>query len=305
MAVRPDPAACPIGARTPRRSPRSSSTIRPASRRSSVTRSPRSSIEAACSLLALGRRAAAAPLGANFEPFLVARRRLGERPRPPGADPSSGSAAFGESAGSLDGPRRRRAARRLAEEDAAAYELASAMERRRAARRAPRPRSRRGLAHDAAVLGRSERLRPPAGLPRAARRGASAEARERSAPLRGDVGVPWALRRRAAGRGRRPGRATSTRRAMKARSESCRRSRARTASPSTATRSSASRRRSRARPISRPRGVAEVATSSTHGGGVAIVDVSWAIALVLLALVAAELVVRALGARRGRLQTPH
>jgi hypothetical protein len=44
----------------------------------------------------------------------------------------------------------------------------------------------------------------------------------------------------------------------------------------------------------RARAVSPSATSSALGGGVAIVDVSWMIALALLALVAAELVARAL-----------
>ena len=51
----------------------------------------------------------------------------------------------------------------------------------------------------------------------------------------------------------------------------------------------------------RPRAVAESATSSALGGGVAIVDVSWMIALGLLGLVAAELIARA-QARARRLE---
>ena len=43
----------------------------------------------------------------------------------------------------------------------------------------------------------------------------------------------------------------------------------------------------------RPRAVAPSATSSSLGGGVSVVDVSWIIALVLLGLVAAEVIVRA------------
>ena len=49
----------------------------------------------------------------------------------------------------------------------------------------------------------------------------------------------------------------------------------------------------------RPRAVASSATSSALGGGVAIVDVSWMIALLLLALVAVELVLRALAGSGG------
>jgi hypothetical protein len=47
----------------------------------------------------------------------------------------------------------------------------------------------------------------------------------------------------------------------------------------------------------RPRAVTSTSTSSALGGGVAIVDVSWMVALGLLALVAAELVMRALSHR--------
>jgi hypothetical protein len=49
----------------------------------------------------------------------------------------------------------------------------------------------------------------------------------------------------------------------------------------------------------RPRAIAPSATSSALGGGVAIVDVSWIIALALLGLVAAEIAVRALTGARG------
>jgi hypothetical protein len=48
----------------------------------------------------------------------------------------------------------------------------------------------------------------------------------------------------------------------------------------------------------RPRAVASSATSSALGGGVAIVDVSWMVALGLLGLVAAELLLRALAGAR-------
>jgi hypothetical protein len=48
----------------------------------------------------------------------------------------------------------------------------------------------------------------------------------------------------------------------------------------------------------RPRAVAPSATSAALGGGVAIVDVSWMVALLLLALVAVELVLRALAGSR-------
>ena len=49
----------------------------------------------------------------------------------------------------------------------------------------------------------------------------------------------------------------------------------------------------------RPRAVLPAATSSSLGGGVSAVDVSWMIALALLGLVAAETVVRALTRPRG------
>ena len=57
----------------------------------------------------------------------------------------------------------------------------------------------------------------------------------------------------------------------------------------------------------RPRAVAPSATSSALGGGVSIVDVSWMIALGLLALVAAELARARAGqptAIRRRILTP-
>ena len=48
----------------------------------------------------------------------------------------------------------------------------------------------------------------------------------------------------------------------------------------------------------RPRAVAVSATSAALGGGVAIVDVSWMVALLLLALVAVELVLRAFAGQK-------
>ncbi len=119
------------------------------------------------------------------------------------------------------------------------------------------------------------------------------DARERSAPLRGDVGAPWAFAGARQVEADGPsGRVAAIRdggllRLVPSLVGPYRLSvdggkELRVAAPA-------------AREIDlRPRAVAPAATSSSLGGGVSVVDVSWMIALVLLGLVAAETVVRSL-----------
>jgi len=125
-----------------------------------------------------------------------------------------------------------------------------------------------------------------------------ADAKERSAPLRGDVGVPWAFpgarQVEADGPG---GRLVATR------DEGALRIVPTLVGPYRLTVDGVKELRV-ASPIAReidlrPRPIVPSATSSSLGGGVAVVDVSWTIALALLALVAAETLVRAVTKPRG------
>jgi len=123
-----------------------------------------------------------------------------------------------------------------------------------------------------------------------------AEAKQRATPRRGDVGVPWAFAGAHQVEAIGPGGAVAVTRddgtlrvvpflagAYKVSIDGSKE--LRVAAPL-------------AREIDlRPRAVTSTSTSSALGGGVAIVDVSWMVALGLLALVAAELVMRALSQR--------
>jgi hypothetical protein len=124
------------------------------------------------------------------------------------------------------------------------------------------------------------------------------DAKERSAPLRGDVGVPWAF-----GGARQVEVEGPLGRMTPARDDGVLRVVPTLIGPYRFTVDGVQELRvaaPAAREIDlRPRAVMPSVTSSSLGGGVAVVDVSWAIALVLLALVAAEIVVRSLTRPRG------
>jgi hypothetical protein len=125
-------------------------------------------------------------------------------------------------------------------------------------------------------------------------------AKERSAPLRGDVGVPWVF-----GGARQVEAEGPVGKLEAVRDEGVLRIVPALAGPYRITVDGVKELRVAA-PIAREvdlraRAVAPGTTSSALGGGVSVVDVSWAIALALLALVAAEIVVRALTRPRGEL----
>jgi hypothetical protein len=237
--------------------------------------------------LALGPRAAAAPLGANFEPFLGHPAGWGATTSP-GADPAS-APSFGESAGSLAelSPKGRT---RLSEQDVAGAEVlarwtdGAPLLLRRALGRGEVWFSTLPFSVDESDLA----LRP--GF-LSALDAFVAEAKQRSAPRRGDVGAVWAF---------------ASARTLVAEGP---------LGPVTTLRDDGTlrvvppvigayrltvdglRELRVAAPVAseidtRPRAVAPGATSTTQGGGVAVVDVSWAIALALLGLVACELALR-------------
>ena len=245
-------------------------------------------------MISLGRRAAAAPLGATFEPFLTRPVGFGESPAK-GVDVASAPALLGEGAGSLaDLAAKGRAT--LAVEDASPTDAilkwsdGAPLVVRRA-----RGRGAIWVATLPFSVETSDLPLRPGFL--SLLDAIATDAKERSVPARGDVGVPWtfagARRVEAEGpSGRVPAlRDDSVLRVIPALTGPYRfdvdgTKELRVAAPLP-------------REIDlRPRAVAKVATSSSMGGGVSIVDVSWTIALVLLALVAAETIVRALTRRR-------
>jgi hypothetical protein len=241
-------------------------------------------------LVTLGRRAAAAPLGANFEPFLSQSAGWIATPVN-GADPASGATALGEAASSFtDLGAKGRA--RLSEQDVAAFEsLVKWSDGAPLVARRARGRGEVWLTTLPFSVDISDFTLRPAFL--ALLDAFVAEAKQRSVPRRGDVGVTWLF----------PGA-----RAVEATGP---------AGPISATREDGilrfvpavigtyqvaiegSKELRVAAPIAReldfrPRAVAPAATSTNLGGGVAVVDVSWIVALLLLALVAVEIVARAM-----------
>lgn len=245
-------------------------------------------------LVALGRRAAAAPLGANFEPLLAQAVGWDSSPAA-GVDAASGATFFGEAASSLaDLAPRGRA--KLAEQDISTYEpLLKWSDGAPLVARRARGRGDVWLSTLPFSVETSDFALRPGFL--ALLDAFVTEAKQRASPRRGDVGVPWSF---------------SGARQVEARGPT---------GPIAATREDGTLRivpvlagayrvtidgnkeLRVAAPVAReidlrPRAVTSSATSSALGGGVAIVDVSWIMALGLLGLVAAELVLRALARAR-------
>jgi hypothetical protein len=245
-------------------------------------------------LVALGRRSAAAPLGANFEPLLG--QAVGwDSAAAPGVDVASGATFFGEAASSLaDLAPQGRA--RLAEQDVSTFEpLLKWSDGAPLLARRARGRGAIWLITLPFSVEASDLALRPGFL--ALLEAFVTEAKQRATPRRGPVGVPWAF---AGARevdvqgpaGPIPAsREDGTLRIVPVLAGAYRVSidgskELRVATPL-------------AREIDlRPRAVASSATSSALGGGVAVVDVSWMVALGLLGLVAAELVARAVASAR-------
>jgi hypothetical protein len=245
-------------------------------------------------LVALGRRAAAAPLGANFEPLLGQAVGWDSSPAA-GVDVASGASFFGEAASSLaDLAPKGRA--KLAEQDVSAYEpLLKWSDGALFVGRRARGRGDVWMATLPFSVEASDFALRPGFL--ALLDAFVAEAKQRATPRRGDVGVPWTFA------GARQVEVTGP------------------SGPVAVTREDGilrvvpflagaykvsidgSKELRVAAPIAReidmrPRGVTPTSTSSALGGGVAIVDVSWMVALGLLGLVALELLMRALAGTR-------
>jgi hypothetical protein len=245
-------------------------------------------------LVALGRRAAAAPLGANFEPLLA--HAVGwDASIASGVDVASGATFFGEAASSLaDLSPKGRA--KLAEQDVSSYEpLLKWSDGAPLVGRRARGRGDVWMTTLPFSVETSDLALRPGFL--ALLDAFVSEAKQRATPRRGDVGTPWSF---------------GGARQVEAQGP---------AGPLTASRDDGTLRlvpvlagayrvsidgnkelrvaAPLAREIDlRPRAVASSATSAALGGGVAIVDVSWVVALVLLGLVAVELVLRALAGRK-------
>lgn len=247
-------------------------------------------------LIALGPRSAVAPLGANFEPLLGQAVTWGPSPAS-GIDAASGATLLGEAAASLTdlAPKGRIT---LAEQDASSLDPllkwsdGALLVGRRVRRRGEAWIVTLPLSLDASDLP----LRP--GF-LALLDDFVAEARHRSAPRRGDVGVAWTL----------PGARQIEAEGPAGKLEVGRDDGALRLVPALAgayrLTVDGSRELRVAAPVAReidlrPRPVASGAASTSMGGGTATVDVSWVVALALLALTLAELVMRAVTAARMR-----
>lgn len=245
-------------------------------------------------VLALGRRAASAPLGATFEPFLARPLSFGEAPS--GADSTSGAPVLGEAAVSLrDLEARGRVT--VAQEDAMTFEpLLKWSDGAPLVLRRTRGRGEVWLTTLPFSVDASDLPLRPGFL--SILDAIVVDAKEHSAPVRGEVGLPWtftgASHIEVEGPG---GRVAVTRRDGALRVVPTLIGAYRfIVDGSKELRVAAPARRE----IDfRPRAIVPGATSSSLGGGVSVVDVSWMIALALLGLVAAEIVVRALTRPRG------
>jgi hypothetical protein len=241
-------------------------------------------------LVALGRRAAAAPLGANFEPLLA--HAVGwDGSTTSGVDVASGATFFGEAASSLaDLSPKGRA--KLAEQDVSTYEpLLKWSDGAPLVGRRARGRGDVWMTTLPFSVETSDLALRPGFL--ALLDAFVNEAKQRATPRRGDVGTPWTFAGARQVEAQGPGgpltaaRDDGVLRLVPVLAGAYRVSidggkELRVAAPL-------------AREIDlRPRAVASSATSAALGGGVAIVDVSWMVALFLLGLVAVELVLRAL-----------
>jgi hypothetical protein len=240
-------------------------------------------------MMALGRRAASAPLGANFDPFLGHAISWAASPVS-GADVASGATFFGESASSLAdlGPKGRA---KLAEEDATGFEsLVKWADGAPLVARHVRGRGEVWVSTLPFSIDASDFSLRPGFL--ALLDAFVAESRQRAAPRRGDVGTPWTFA------GARQVEVVGPAGPLTAkRDEGVLRVTPQLVGAYTVTIDSQKELRVAA-PVAReldlrPRAVTAGAGSSKLGGGVAVVDMSWVVALVLLALVAAEIVVRA------------
>ena len=239
--------------------------------------------------LALGRRSAAAPLGATLEPFLG--RAVGFSEAQSKSADAASAGFFGESASSLEELSAKGRAT-LSAEDAANYDpLVKWSDGAPFILRKQRGRGDVWITTLPFAVDVSDFPLRPAFL--ALLDAIVADARERSVPLRGDVGATWIFS--GANKVEADGPAGHI---VATRSDGTLQIVPTLAGPFHLTVDGVKELRvaaPSARELDlRPRTVAPAATSSALGGDVAVVDVSWTIALALLGLVALETIVRAL-----------
>jgi len=239
-------------------------------------------------LLALGRRAASAQLGATLEPFLSRAVGFAESSAK-GADPATAT-LIGESASSLEdlGAKGRAT---LSIEDAQSFEnIVRWTDGAPLIAKKQRGRGEVWLSTLPFAVEVSDFPLRPGFL--ALLDAIVADARERSVPLRSDVGSAWAF-----GGASRVEADGPTGHIVPTRDDGTLRIVPTLIGPFRLTIDGAKELRvaaPAAREIDlRPRAVAPAATSASLGGGVATVDVSWTIALALLGLVLLEMIVRA------------
>lgn len=239
-------------------------------------------------MVALGKHAASAPLGATLEPLLTQAVRF-HATAPAGIDAPSGAAFFGEAVSSLSDLAPKGHAK-LADQDAAAYvPLLKWSDGSPFVGRLVRGPGALWLTTLPFSIETSDFALRPGFL--ALLDAVVADAKERASPRRGEVGMPWSFVGARAVLAEGPkGPVDVTREdgvlrvvppligAYRVTIDGAKE--VRVASPAE-------------REIDlRPRSIGSAAASSTLGGGVAIVDISWMVALVLLGLVTLELVLR-------------
>lgn len=242
-------------------------------------------------LLALGRRSAVAPLGASFEPFL-AQAVSWSASTVPGVDAKGavGATFFGESTASLaDLAPKGRA--KIGDADAQGYErLLDWSDGAPFVMRRARGRGEVWITTLPFSVEASDLALRPGFL--ALLDAFVGEAKQRAAPRRSDVGVPWTFN----------GGPKVTVEGPKGAVATTLEAGATRVVPelvgSYTVKAFGTQELRVAAPLAReidlrPRKVAGGSAASNLGGGVAIVDISWVVALLLLALVAAEILVRA------------
>lgn len=253
-------------------------------------------------MVALGRRAAAAPLGANFEPLLVGPVTFGAPPTPPGARAAGAAPFFDEAVESLsDLGAKGRAT--LKDEDVGSWQpLLGWSDGAPLILRKSRGRGETWLVTLPFSVENSDLALRPGFL--SMLEAFVGEAKSRAVVGRTDVGVPWTFPPNMTVEAKGPaanGKPGARVVIPGSRDDAGRRVVPERIGAYDVTVDGAKEVRV-ASPLARevdlrPRRVATAATSSSLGGGQATIDVSWLCALALLALFAVEIVLRAVTVR--------
>ncbi len=246
-------------------------------------------------LVALGRRAASAPLGASFEPLLAQSVSWKEAPVP-AVDVASGAAFFGEAAPSL-GDLAPKGRATIADSDADVYEpLAKWNGGAVLVGRHAIGRGEVWLTTLPFSVESSELTLRPAFL--VLLDAFASEAKARASKRRGNVGTPWTFLGAHAVEARRESGVSRERGTLKSMRQDGTLRLVPELLGSYALTIDDRKERRVAAPVPseldfRPHAFASQAASPALGGGVASVDISWIVALALLGFVAAELILRA------------